>query len=43
MGVTYYMGVIFYIRLDDFYLKNVFYILKFLIFSNFNEYEVTLY
>ena len=24
MGVTYYMGVIFYIRLDDFYLKNVF-------------------
>lgn len=43
MGVTYYMGVIFYIRLDDFYLKNVFYIFKFLIFSNFNEYEVTLY
>ena len=24
MGVTYYMGVIFYIRLDDFYLKNIF-------------------
>ena len=43
MGLTYYMGVIFYIRLDDFYLKNVFYILKFLIFSNFNEYEATLY
>ncbi len=43
MGVTYYMGVIFYIRLDDFYLKNVFYILKLLIFSNFNEYEATLY
>ena len=43
MGVTYYMGVIFYIRLDNFYLKNVFYILKFLIFSNFNEYEATLY
>lgn len=43
MGVTYYMGVIFYIRLDDFYLKNIFYILKFLIFSNFNEYEATLY
>jgi len=43
MGVTYYMGVIFYIRLDDFYMKNVFYIFKFLIFINFNEYEVILY
>ena len=43
MGVTYYMGVIFYIRLDDFYMKNVFYIFKFLIFIKFNEYEVTLY
>ena len=32
-----------FIRLDDFYLKNVFYILKLLIFSNFNEYEATLY
>lgn len=43
MGVTYYMGVIFYIRLDDFYLKNIFHIVKLLIFSNFTEYKVTLY
>ena len=43
MGVTYYMGVIFYIRLDDLYLKNVFYIVKLLIFSNFTENEATLY
>ena len=43
MGVTYYMGVIFYIRLDDFYLKNIFHIVKLMIFSNFTEYKATLY
>ena len=43
MGVTYYMGVILDIRLDNFYLKNGFYIFKFLIFSNFTENKATLY
>ena len=43
MGLTYYMGVIFYIRLDDFYLKNIFHIVKLLIFSNSAEYKATFY
>ena len=43
MGVTYYMGVIFYIRLDDFYLIFLDHIMKLLIFSNFTENKATLY